>query len=342
MAPVRTASRPKSSSWSLLAATVLFLAVPLSTLRPGEAERQVAALSEENSGRRELRNQTAFAVILGEFRTDLSDLIFIKTERYLHNGVAYEPHLDMTEMEKGNIQAEKAPGQQAAPAQEEESGHDHSSHAGHDHSSHGAEDLKTVIKSEDDDFRGFVGRLEREVKPWLPPGSPDEHTSGTELLPWYRLATLGNPHNERAYMVAAWWLKSLQTDDQAEEAIRFIDEGIANNPRSFQLHLMRGYVLRQLEREDEALKSFLAAAELVAKVRPPEGKVGPDWSDHLEEQASAAITMAALGTRDSSGFKAGFELLSRLEKEMGSLPGLPARLKSDFSINMQEEAPAAP
>ena len=39
-------------------------------------------------------NQSSLAKILGEFRTGMSDMLFIKTERYLHSGVGYVPHLE--------------------------------------------------------------------------------------------------------------------------------------------------------------------------------------------------------------------------------------------------------
>ena len=38
-------------------------------------------------------NQSSLARILGEFRTGMSDMLFIKTERYLHGGIGYVPHL---------------------------------------------------------------------------------------------------------------------------------------------------------------------------------------------------------------------------------------------------------
>src|SRR5689334_9941521 len=43
-------------------------------------------------------NSTPFAQILGEVRASAADLMWIKTEHYLHRGVIYAPHLDQDEM----------------------------------------------------------------------------------------------------------------------------------------------------------------------------------------------------------------------------------------------------
>ena len=42
---------------------------------------------------RALRNSSAVATMLGEFRTAMSDIMYMKTERYLDNGIAFMPHL---------------------------------------------------------------------------------------------------------------------------------------------------------------------------------------------------------------------------------------------------------
>ena len=77
----------------LQAAVVLaFATSPVWTTRlcpddyQGGRSRDVVASAE--------RNTSALAAMLGGFRTAVSDLLYIKTERYLHSGVAYAPHLE--------------------------------------------------------------------------------------------------------------------------------------------------------------------------------------------------------------------------------------------------------
>ena len=72
-------------------ALAIFLASPVlsSRLDPngyaGGRSRDVMA--------RAVRNSSAVATMLGEFRTAMSDIMYIKTERYLDSGVGYMPHL---------------------------------------------------------------------------------------------------------------------------------------------------------------------------------------------------------------------------------------------------------
>ncbi len=314
-----------------IGATLLFLATPLVSIELARESLATGARSEDPLAR-ELRNSSAVARILGEFRANLGDLIVMKTEVYLDSGIRYEPHLDAEAIaNSGKVQAKGRPpatGDDAArkfelrlasekmresasirPGEaktESDHGHDHD----HDHDTTGTdahgpdgdhEHPDTIIPTPERDFRGFLGRLHREVKPWRDPRLPHRHTAGTELLPWYRLATLGDPQNVRGYMIGSWWLKSMKDQKQITEALKFVEEGARNNPRAFQLQLMRGYVLRELKREPEALAAFRRAADMAVAKRPPEGKTGPEWTTYNEEDASAACTMSVLLTRDLKG-----------------------------------------
>ena len=53
-----------------------------------EPFRYEGSRSRDEQGR-EQRNHSALAVMLGEFRTSASDLMFIQTERYLHGGISF-------------------------------------------------------------------------------------------------------------------------------------------------------------------------------------------------------------------------------------------------------------
>lgn len=280
------------------------------------------------------RNSSSFAIILGEVRTNLSDLMFIKTERYLHNGVAYRPHLDMDQTaQSGEIvdkhaghdhgHGESGSGESFDFAGEFEE-HEAEAKGEHVHDEAEEESSGTIIKGPEDDFRGFIGRLEREVKPWRDPKLAHIHTSGTELLPWYRLMTLSDPKNVRAYLIGAWWLKGQRKPEFYAEALNFVSEGIENNPQAFQLYLMRGYIYNQMEKKAEAREAFTEAAELAVKARPagwtPEdedramaealGKstgsastVRPGsirrWTNYQEEDARAAARLAVIAERDA-------------------------------------------
>jgi tetratricopeptide (TPR) repeat protein len=352
-----------------IAVVAMFLASPVLPLRL--ARDPIVVARSESPLAMEQRNASAFATILGEFRTNLSDMIFIKTERYLHSGVAYQPHLNTDEMARtGRVEHAKS----------HTHDHDHGdhSHDDHHHEPDSAESLTeevgkglatdvmketaglkpgemfeekpadvvaTVIRTVGNDFRGFIGELERRVKPWRDPTLAHRHTAGTELLPWYRLATMSNPRNVRGYLIGAWWLKNQRTAEQLEEALKFIEEGIANNPRAFQLHLMRGNILRRMERHDEARAAYRAAADLGIAQRPPDGKEGPAWTSYNEDDITAAILLSVFSERDQNGREAALALARDYLARLQSFPPLDRVIRSlekppDATEPAQAPAPA--
>lgn len=277
----------------LIAGGLLYLIMP--ALTPIISRSPAVPISDVESESR-ARNTSAFAIMLGEFRTSLSDMIFIKTERYLDRGVGYEPHTDSREM--ASAEGSESHGEHAGHDHD----HDHDHHHGHSHD--GEDHAKTLIKSADDDFRGFIGYLQREVKPWRPADAPHDHVEGeamSEVLPWYRLATLSNPHDVRNYYIGAWWLKTLRTEKQREEAIKFLNEGIETNPGAYELFLMKGFVLEEQGKTTDARDAFRKAAELGIKRRPPGGAdagTDPSWDMTNDEQLNTAIGMDVMMTRD--------------------------------------------
>lgn len=292
----------KTSTIMQAAAFAAFLALPALALRvdPNKYEGGWRANQEAV----ESRNRSAIGSVLGQLRTSMADVMFMKTELYLHNGVAFASHMNMKAMEStGEIT--------------------------------GDNDAPTMIPDRDRDFRGIVGELERRVKPWQSADAPHVHTSGTELLPWYRLMTVSDPHNVRAYQIGAWWLKGSKPD----EALAFVQEGILNNPRAFQLHYIKGQIyMEKAKRERSGTEaeagghaktarlgydSFVAAAELAITERPADyDPNGPDdpgrwWTHYTEEDARAAARMAILLARDFASPENGLKMARRYNEAFG-------------------------
>lgn len=254
------------------------------------------------------RNSSALATILGEFRTSLSDMMFLKTERYLHGGVAYMPHHDEPIL-TGEALADEIEHHQEHVGEIEH--HDlHDEHSG----------IATIIPDAVSDFRGIIGHLHREVAPWRHPDRDHIHTDGRELLPWFRMMTAADPRYTRGYAVGAFWL---QLED-LEQALDFITEGIQNNPQAFELYVSRGFLRVKAAREhgyvpetelfpevrkwlELALEDFLMAIEIFPNVRPPDfspetpASNNGDWDNYLENDALAACTMAVSLTRNLIG-----------------------------------------
>ncbi len=261
------------------------------------------------------RNSSSLAVMFGEFRTTLSDVMFIKTERYLHAGVGYAAHHSAMSAEELADEVDEH--------QSELGVHDHHEH----HHEHDPEDIAgleidhehagtaTLIPRAERDFRGPIGRLHREVKPWRDPNKPHAHTDGRELLPWFRVMTMSDPGYIQGYMAGGFWLQS----ESLELAIDFIEEGLEKNPDDFQLHVSRGLLrVRKARRTGDlhaevldpevknlleiALADFLRGAELMQRVRPDdvdeEGFGSGGWGRYHESDAMASAHMSVILTRD--------------------------------------------
>jgi tetratricopeptide (TPR) repeat protein len=300
-----------------MAILFLFLLSPALTLRLRPHDYMGGRSRDEYD--RMLRNRSAAAIILGEIRSSMSDIMFIKTERYLHSGIAYKLNLDYDALSsKGQVRdmgrtpaIPNAPqGRHEVTTKAHEHEHEPELPPGEEDIFH-CEGADTVIRTQARDFRGFIGDLQREVKPWIDPLKPHLHTDGTELLPWYRLMTLSDPHYIRGYMIGAWWLKRQRTKTQIEAAVNFLEEGIRNNPGAFQLYLMRGEIMHTLERNQEAKRSYREAAELAAKQRPAGGKTSARWTEYNEEDALASMRLAVLSEREFGSKKEALALARR-------------------------------
>lgn len=261
-------------------------------------------------------NQSSLARILGEFRTGMSDMLFIKTERYLHSGVGYVPHLTeglltVQGTDEGvDEHLEEMHEDQKAPHSHDHD-HDHE-HGGKDHFHH-EEDVETLLPTESRDYRGWIGRMHREVKPWRDPGEAHQHTDGKELIPWFKMMTVSDPNYIRGYVIGAFWVKRYDR----EAAMDFIEEGLGKNPEAFQLHLSKGMMLmaearrlagsqvisgddpEQLKVLLQAKSSFRQAAEFMLEQRPKPPLNGeiedqPDWGRYLETDAMAAVNLSLL------------------------------------------------
>lgn len=287
-------------------ALAISLLVSIIVVAPSIRRRTAAekvSVSQVASGDLEARNKNAFALILGEIRATAADLMFIKTERYIHRGIAYRPHMNMNQMATtGDVVAqgeehdsgsslenvaanfeEKTLGQDTVHA----SGHDHE----HEHQHHQpgccSGGVPTLMRTASQDFRGFLGHLERETKPFQDPKLPHQHGRTDELLPWYRVMTLTDPHNMRGYMIGAMLLMFAK---KPHEALSFIQEGIEknrDNPQAFRLYASLTQVHWKSRRLEEALAAARTGYEMGKAVRPEGGKAGAikkgvKWSDDVE------------------------------------------------------------
>lgn len=158
-------------------------------------------------------DKSASATLFGQFRSGMADFLYMKADKYLHNGVEIR---GVTEAEKSVARVRSAQGEDAALA--------------HD----GGE--TTAVPASADDWRGFLGNIERETQPFMDMRH-HTHRDPKETLPLYRLMTVANPQFIPGYTVGA----SMIARDRAtrpgalNEALAFLREGEKNNPQSFEI-----------------------------------------------------------------------------------------------------------
>jgi hypothetical protein len=284
---------------------------------------------------REQVNMSPFAVILGEIRTTTADLLWIKTERYLHRGVGFAPHINADELAhtgnalqgsddaKNSKQAVAKPANAVQEKPDADAEHDpvHAAAQGAPQSSKPDPEAhpKPLVPDAEEDYRGFIGVLQRNVQPWQSASAPHHHEPGDELLPWYRVLTLSDPHHVRGYLTGSWWLMKQERAEPGAmaEALAFVTEGIANNPKDFQLPLMRGRILLQEGRVKDAIASFRQSARLALAIRPPGGvERQPDWTYWEEEDFSAAVhyvpTLSYFALRDAAATRSALAWAEKL------------------------------
>jgi tetratricopeptide (TPR) repeat protein len=257
-------------------------------------------------------NSGPLALIMGEVRASLADVMWVKTGRYVHGGIAYSAHLNRDEFSRSGEVVNRADLEGAGKST----------------------GTKTLIPHENEDYRGFIGRIHRGVQPWQDDSAPHTHDSGEELLPWYRMVTLSNPNHWRGYLIGTWVLSRLNTQEALESSIEYLDEGIRNNPGVFQLRLMKGRMLINQDRWRTAIPEFNAAIELALKQRPGPGLMQPpDWTTSDEEDFLMALRYPVVLTwRKGQDPVKARQLLSRaLEHapDEGSLLRLKSRIEED-------------
>lgn len=402
-----SSKKPSYMKVPLIIASGLFLLSPLvvTSLNPntyhGGRSRSAIARAE--------RNTSAIANIVGEFRASVSDMIFIKTERYIHGGVAYQLDSDVAQVSVDKEIETLEDAQEAFESHaegdhdhdhdhghshdahnhdhadhshddhsdhednsthddhaehdhstHEDDAHDHSEedeHAGHDHGdeysiTYNDEGADTLIPTAEKDFRGFIGYLERQVQPWKDPSEPHIHGDGRELLPWYRVMTVSDPHNVRAYVLGTWWLMG---EGNTEKAFEFLAEGKRKNPDSFVLPYYQARIYinwmrdaeamydeeERIRNRDIAIEYLQTASELALKERPKVFDMRDidylEWSLYEEEDALAAIRMCILLLKNAERYEEGLALAKEAAPKFGYITEAGEEVPEDPKIKQYGE-----
>ncbi len=209
-----------------------FLAQKLDTAGVRAYWERTGSMAEEASQIEE----GSVAALLWEMRTGAGDMLWLKTDEYMHDGLSHagcsHDHGDEEQQE----------GLMGHELEESETGHNHESE------DHFHEDIATAAETstEHHEANGIAAgnqkrkrvQFIREARPWqgiLGKVSELTDTVGKhritkrkeELLPWFRIVTLMNPHHVRAYRTGAFWLAL---------------EGLRNNPDDPEMQFIVGRI----------------------------------------------------------------------------------------------------
>ncbi len=137
--------------------------------------------------------------IFGSFRVFVGDWAFLKAEEYHHRGLPFEQAMGYHKGEalfSGKEDHEESSGSHIAAGKQ----------------------------------AGLYQKIYSDVKV-----TEDSHLKPAEekeVLPWFYVEVAFNPHDIRGYVLGAYWLERV---GQKEESLKFLREGVKNNPGSAQV-----------------------------------------------------------------------------------------------------------
>ncbi|HEU4752612.1 MAG TPA: hypothetical protein VFU47_05840 [Armatimonadota bacterium] len=189
-----------------------------------------------------------------EGRRMAAQILWLKTHAVLHAGVeerAARPGEEKTRAGEFHSHSAKTggPNQPGDHADHDE----HGDHEGDtDHDGH-----VFVIPPAREDFRGILGDLERETKPYAV-GTAHFSKDQDQMLPFYRLLTWADPHFVQGYTTGATFL--CRAGQHPDEGIAFLLEGARNNPHSYELQMELGHFYLVYKKEYAAAEEHLRKA----------------------------------------------------------------------------------
>jgi len=176
--------------------------------------------------------------LMGQFQMSISDLMWLKTLEYLHNGVMYR--MPSEQERNQGVRAAEFTGMGAGVAHK---------------------DGPSLIPDRERDWRGILGEINRNIEPWRP-GHP-QHSDPQELIPWYQVLVKFNPHYVQAYTNGAFFMSDFA--GQPEMGRDFLIAGSVTNPWSFEIQSVLGRIYFDYFKDCENAVGALAKAVELAK-----------------------------------------------------------------------------
>jgi tetratricopeptide (TPR) repeat protein len=148
----------------------------------------------------------------------------------------------------------------------------------------------------------------------------------SEILPWLKLSAELDPQKIETYVVAAYWLRDLGKNKEAE---RFLREGLLNNPDSYEILLDLGRLYNEHRHDATRARKFWDLAlrrwseQAAANKKPDERKLGEiaDNLAHLEEKEgnlARAIQLLELSKKASPNPEALQRQIDELKQKLAA------------------------
>lgn len=184
---------------------------------------------------------SATVSLLGQFRTNLTAWLWLRTDLYLHNGVEMRPMLE-SEL-KTRSEATSADGL-------DEEMHD--------------EPETTVVPPKEADFRGILGDIERQTATYRDMHN-HVHNSPKQSLPLFRLMTWLDPKFIQGWTVGSTIMAFGKENAQKTQATEFLKEGLKNNPQNIILGMELGEAYLRYGKDSNNARKQLSQALTWAK-----------------------------------------------------------------------------
>ena len=222
----------------------------------------VAALALLGAGSTALR-EVAHPVRKGEVELNsagwegrrlAAQFLWLKTHAVLHAGV---------EERAARAGEEKTRAGEYHEHGKAEGGHGHGDGHGDGHDDdHDGDGHVLAIPPAAEDFRGVLGDLEREIKPYKDKHGKMYEKDAQQTIPFYRLMTWADPHFVQGYTIGATFIS--EAGKFADVGLAFLHEGERNNPRSFEIQTELGHFYLAYKKDfPRAEHHFRRALQLV-------------------------------------------------------------------------------
>jgi len=195
--------------------------------------------------------------LMGQLQMSVSDLMWLKTLEYLHNGIIYRMPSEREHAQ--GVRAAEFTGMGAGVAHK---------------------DGPSLIPDEDRDWRGVLGAINRNTEPWRPGHA--RHSDPQELIPWYQVLVKFNPHYVQAYTNGAFFMSDFA--GQPEMGRDFLIAGAKKNPWSFEIQSFLGRIYFDYFKDYESAVDALTKATELAKEEKDALARREDKLDTIQEQ----------------------------------------------------------